>query len=62
MIRGPIRAKFSRRQFIARALSAGVLAGTGGSLLAACGGDQQGSASGEVKFIAAEEPVVFQPA
>jgi multiple sugar transport system substrate-binding protein len=62
LIRGPIRATFSRRQFIARALSAGVLASTGGSLLAACGSDQQGSASGEVKFIAAEEPAVFRPA
>jgi multiple sugar transport system substrate-binding protein len=62
LIKGSSRATFSRRQFIVRALSAGVLAGSGGSLLAACGGDQQGSASGKVKFLAAEVPTAFQPA
>ena len=60
LVRDPFRATSSRRQFIVRALGAGMLASTGGSLLAACGGDQ-GSAGGTVKFIAAEEPSSFQP-
>jgi multiple sugar transport system substrate-binding protein len=58
---GLARAKLSRRQFMARALAAGVSFGAASALLSACGGGQQ-SATGEITFIGPETPETFKKA
>lgn len=53
------RVEYSRRDFLARAVGAGISLSAAGALLAGCGGGQEGG-SGEITFIATDEPSVWK--
>ena len=58
---GASQAQYSRRDFLARAVGAGISLSAAGGLLAGCGGGQEGG-SGTITFVATDVPSVWKQA